>query len=157
MAVFFSGGIESGQVQGFGLLSISLLSMVLFWLLSRKAARDNEIKTLPLTSLPLALGGGLLIFIALPLEGVPPLPPLDFWPILIAMMVLSTALGFFLYNHALQTLTAFEMNVLISAIPLLTALIASAWLGEQLSSIQFLGMFIAVFGVILVQLKKKST
>ncbi len=152
-ALFFSGGIEAGQLQGLGLISISLVSMVFFWLLSRKLARENAIKTLPLTALPLALGGGLLFFIALPLEGVVPMPPI-FWLWLMLMVVFSTSLSFMLYNHALQTLTAFEMNTLISTVPLLTALMAFLFLNESLSLMQWLGMLIAVCGVVLVQSKR---
>lgn len=152
-SLFFSGGIESGQWQGLGLLALSLISMVFFWLLSRKLARENAIKTLPLTALPLGLGGGLLFFIAFPVEGVVPMPPM-FWLWLMLMVVFSTSLSFMLYNHALQTLTAFEMNTLISMVPLLTALMAFLFLNETLSLWQWVGMIIAVVGVVLVQSRR---
>lgn len=153
MGLFFSSGIEAVQVKGFGFLMISMVSMVFFWILSRKLARENTISTLPLTAIPLGLGGGLLIIVSVPLEGFVSLQP-EFWILVALMVVFSTCMSFMLYNYALRTLTAFEMNVLISTVPLITALLAVVFLGETLGTIQLLGMFVAFIGVMLVQFQR---
>jgi drug/metabolite transporter (DMT)-like permease len=48
------------------------------------------------------------------------------------LAAVNTALGYILYNHALQVLTAFEMNVMLNLSPLWTALMAWFLLSERL-------------------------
>ena len=67
------------------------------------------------------------------------------------LAIINTALGYILYNHSLQELTALEMNMVMSLSPLFTALLGWFMLGEGLSPVQFAGMLVMIAGVILVQ------
>lgn len=149
-ALFFLVGLKPGEPLGMAILSIGLISFTLFGVLGREAARGQKVDTLSLTAIPLALGGGLLLLVALPLEGLPHASP-GTWGLVLWLAAVNTALGYILYNHALQVLTAFEMNVMLNLSPLWTALMAWFLLSERLLLWQWIGMVIVVVGVALVQ------
>ncbi|MFQ5420551.1 MAG: hypothetical protein ACE5EY_09330 [Anaerolineae bacterium] len=72
--LFFSSGLRGGEPLGIGIVLVGLAGFALFGVLGRGMARTQEISTLSLTAVPLAFGGGILLLIALPLEGWPQLP-----------------------------------------------------------------------------------
>jgi drug/metabolite transporter (DMT)-like permease len=155
MALFFLVGLKPGEPLGMAILSIGLISFTIFGVLGREAARGQKVDTLSLTAIPLALGGGLLLLVALPLEGLPHASPAT-WGLVLWLAAVNTALGYILYNHALQVLTAFEMNVMLNLSPLWTALMAWFLLSERLSLWQWIGMVIVVVGVALVQRRQEG-
>jgi drug/metabolite transporter (DMT)-like permease len=67
------------------------------------------------------------------------------------LAVINTALAYVLYNHVLKVLAAFEVSVILSINPLITALWGWFLLGEGLQSIQLFGMLVLIVGVALVQ------
>ena len=150
MALFFSPGLKPGEPLGLAIFALALLGFTLFGLLSRIAAIDRQIDTLTLTALPLAIGGGLLLAIAVPLEGLPS-ASLRTWGLVLFLAAINTALGYVLYNHALQSLQAFEMNVLLNLSPIWTAILGWMLLDENLVSKQWAGIFVVLVGVMLVQ------
>jgi drug/metabolite transporter (DMT)-like permease len=150
MVLFFSPGLKPGEPVGLAIFMLALLGFTLFGLLSRAAVIDRQVDTLTLTALPLAIGGGLLLAIALPIEGIPN-ASLRTWGLVLFLAALNTALGYVLYNHSLQSLQAFEMNVLLNLSPLWTALLGWFLLDETLISLQWAGMFVVLVGVMLVQ------
>lgn len=151
--LFFSSGLQAGEPLGIGLMAVGLISFTLFAILGREIARDRQVSTLPLTAIPLALGGGLLLLIAVPTEGLLRLPA-PAWGIVLWLAVVNTAFAYVLYNHSLQKLTAFEMNIMTNLAPVGTAGLAWLLLRERLTVIQIVGIVVVVIGVILVQLKK---
>jgi len=148
--LFFAHGLRPGEPLGLLLATVGLAAFAASSVLTRRIARDRQIGTVMLTAAPLAIGGGLLLLIALPLEGAPALPPLG-WGIILWLALVNTAVGYMLYNHALQALDAFEINTILNLSPLVTALLAWVTLGEHLSPIQLAGMVIVIAGVMLVQ------
>jgi drug/metabolite transporter (DMT)-like permease len=89
-----------------------------------------------------------------------PILSLNGWLIITWLAIVNTAFAYVLYNHALKTITALEMNVLLNLSPLGTALMAWLILGEILSSIQIIGVLIVIVGVTIVQIagnRKKDT
>jgi drug/metabolite transporter (DMT)-like permease len=148
--LFFSPGLRADRPLGMVLMAIGLVSFACSGILGREVARDRQVGTLSLTAFPLAFGGGLLLLIALPLEGMPR-APLAAWGIVLWLTTVNTALAYMLYNHAIQVLTALEMNVILNISPLVTAVIAWLMLDEKLGAIQILGIIVVVVGVALVQ------
>lgn len=152
-AVFFSSGLQPGEPLGIAIVAFGLLGFTAFGILGRGVARDQRTNTFLLTGIPLGIGGGLLLLIAVPLEG---------WPIfsqkviliILWLAIINTAVAYVLYNHALKTLTALEMNVFLNLSPLGTATLAWFLLGELLSFKELFGMAIVIIGVALVQLKQ---
>jgi len=149
--LFFSSGLMPGEPQGVVVLVIGLLGIMAFSLLGRGIARDKELDTLRLTTLPLLIGGGVSLLLALAVEGLPLITWRGFL-IVSWLAIINTAGGYMLYNHSLQELTALEMNMVMNLSPLFTALLGWILLGETLSLIQIIGILVVIGGVILVQI-----
>lgn len=153
--LFFSAGLMAGNPGAITVVAAGLVGFAFFGILGRAAARDRQVDTLSLTAIPLAFGGGLLLCFALPLEGLPRFSALVaivvFW-----LAVVNTAFAYMLYNHSLQVLTAFEMNVMMNLTPLVTAALAWLFLSEKLDPLQIVGMVTAIGGIVLVQWRESS-
>jgi drug/metabolite transporter (DMT)-like permease len=147
---FFLPGLQAGEPRGILIVLLGTIGFALFSILGREIARDQLVDTLPLTGIPLAFGGGILLAIALPLEGLPRFNPTA-WGIVLWLAVINTAFAYVLYNRALRVLTALEMNVMLNISPLVTALIAWIILNERLEVIQIAGILVVIAGVALVQ------
>lgn len=151
-AVFFSPGLRPGEPLGMAIGVIGMLGFTAFGILGRGVAREGRATTIFLTGIPLGVGGGVLLFLAVPLEG---------WPsfdqntalIVLWLAVVNTALAYVLYNHALKTITALEMTMFLNLSPLGTAGLAWLLLGEALTVVQLLGVGTVIVGVTLVQVK----
>jgi probable blue pigment (indigoidine) exporter len=150
MALFFAPGLQPSEPLGLAIFMLALLGFTLFGLLSRIVVLDHQLKTVTLTAFPLAIGGGLLLAIAIPFEGIPS-ASLRTWGLVLFLAVVNTALGYMLYNHALQSLQAFEMNVVLNLSPIWTALFGWILLGETLVIQQWAGILVVIAGVLLVQ------
>jgi probable blue pigment (indigoidine) exporter len=150
-ALFFSPGFQSEDPLGIAIVVVGLVGFTAFGILGRSVARARQISTLNLTGIPLAIGGGLLLIIGLVVEGRPTIDQRA-WLIIAWLATANTAFAYFLYNHALKSITALEMNVTLNLSPLGTALLAWLLLGESISSIQILGIFVVIVGVTLVQI-----
>ncbi len=148
--LFFLPGLGGIGSSAMGLLGLSILSFAAFPVLVRRLARDNAVDNLRLTALPLGIGGGLLLLIAAPLEGVPH-APFAAWGVILGLAVVNTVFAYLLYNHSLRRLTAVEANVMLNLTPLGTALIAWGALGERLSPLQIGAVFLVVGGTSLAQ------
>jgi len=155
ITLFFSPGLGASEPLGLGIFTLALLGFTLFALLGRVMARDNLVHTMSLTAFPLAIGGGLLLALAMPLEGFP-IASLQTWGLILFLAAINTALGYVLYNHALRSLQAFEMNVLLNLSPVWTALLGWLLLDERLVVQQWTGIFIVMVGILLVQRQKKT-
>ncbi len=149
-ALFFSSGLQSGESVGVVIVFVGLIGFMLFGILGREIAKAKQLDTLTLTTVPLAIGGGFLLLIAFPLEGMPLITTKSVG-IVLWLAIVNTALAYVLYNHSLQILTALEMNVMLNLAPLGTALLAWWLLGERLGFVQIIGMIVMIIGVIFVQ------
>jgi drug/metabolite transporter (DMT)-like permease len=148
--LFFSPGLSAGEPLGLAIVTVGLLGNAAYGLLGRALAREGRVDTLSLTAIPLALGSLLLLPCALLIEGIPPFVP-QAWVLVVLLAVINTAVAYVLYNHALKVLAAFEVSVILSINPLVTALWSWVLLGERLQSLQVLAMAVVMSGVVLVQ------
>jgi drug/metabolite transporter (DMT)-like permease len=150
IGLFFLPGIQMEARGGIPILAVGLIGFGFFGLLGRSIARERKVDSLTLTAIPLAIGGGALLAVAIPLEGLPHLT-LSGVGIVLLLALVNTAIAYLLYNHALQSLTALQMNLVLNLSPFVTALLAAAILGEKLSPLQWVGMVVATAGVALAQ------
>lgn len=148
--LFFSPGFTSQELTGWAIILIALVGFVTFGALSREVARERNVGTVALTAYPLAIGGGGLLLIAAPLEGIPAAPAGP-WLIILWLALVNTALAYIAYNHALQTLTALEMSVMLNLSPIGTAILAWFLLGERITFLQGVGIVVLVIAAVLVQ------
>lgn len=149
--LFFATGLRVGEPLGLAIVAIGLIGFTTFGILGRSVARDRRTGTLFLTGIPLAIGGGALLILSIPIEGWPILDQKTL-SILLWLAIVNTALAYVLYNFALKSITALEMNVILNLSPLGTAILAWIILGENLSAIQIFGIITVILGVSLVQL-----
>ncbi|HMN27309.1 MAG TPA: EamA family transporter [Caldilineaceae bacterium] len=154
-ALFFSWGISSGELMGLGIALAGLLSFSYSTVLGREIARDRQTSTLALTALPLAFGGLPLLAVALASEGPPP-PSLVAWQSVLFLTLFNTILAYWLYNHSMQVLTAFETNIFLNLSPLGTAVLSWYIFNEQLTALQLTGMCVAIVAVTLVQWRRPA-
>ena len=66
--------------------------------------------------------------------------------------VVNTAAAFFLWNHALQRVEAFEISILQNTMLIQIAILSVIFLGEKLTASKMLGMAAVFVGVLIVQL-----
>jgi len=154
--LFFSSGLGAGESIGILIVFGGMVGFMMFGILGRHIARGKQLNTLTLTTIPLGIGGALILIIALPLEGLPLLSTKSVG-IVLWLAVVNTALAYVLYNHSLQVLTALEMNVMLNLTPLGTALLAWWLIGERLGFVQILGMVVMIVGVVFVQRVSEAT
>lgn len=153
--LFFSPGLSAGEPFAITVALLGLTGFVLFGILGREVARDRQVDTLSLTAVPLATGGGLALVIALLTEGMPRFSPTSL-AVVVWLAAINTALGYILYNHSLQVLTAFEMNMLNDLAPLITATLAWLFLGEKIDPIQIVGILTVITGIVLVEWGRRN-
>ncbi len=82
-------------------------------------------------------------------RGIPVIDPIS-WVALIFLGVVASALAYFLWNYALNTVEASLAAPFINLIPII-GLILSILVGESVSVIQILGGLIAIIGIVITQ------
>ena len=152
--LFFRTGLVPVPPAAIALLTVAILSFAVFPVVGRKLSRERTVGNAALTGIPLAIGGGVLIVVAVLVEGIPRLPAIA-WAIILGLALVNTLGGYLLFNHALQRVRAGEANVLLSLTPIATAVIAWAAFGERLTALQLCAMAIVIGGAGLAQRKAK--
>ncbi len=152
--IFFASSLDPDGTLGLAIVLLGLVAFSAFGVLGRDVARQGQVSTMVLTALPLGIGGASLLLVGLPLEGLPHMT-ITAWGLVLWLAVLNTAVAYVIYNHALKSLTALEMNVLLNLTPLVTAVWAWFLLSERLTWIETAGMLVALIGIGLVQQRRK--
>jgi drug/metabolite transporter (DMT)-like permease len=139
--------------NGFGMLMIGLLGLAFQAILLRYLARKKESHTITLTTIPLIVGGGVLLIVSIFVEGIPKIS-LKTIMILGWLIIFNTIIGQLLYSSALREMKAVQTNLILNLLPFFTAIFAWMVLGEQLSWRQIAAMGVVFAGTYLVQLRK---
>jgi drug/metabolite transporter (DMT)-like permease len=155
-AMFFAIGLTPGQPRGLAIAVVGVIGFAVFAILSRDVARVGQLDTFALTALPLGLGGGSLLILALSVEGVT-FPSWRVWALVAWLASVNTVVAYILYNRSLKILTALEANVAMNLSPFATAMMSFLLLGERLTLIQIAGMVIGIVGVALVQVPARPS
>jgi drug/metabolite transporter (DMT)-like permease len=98
----------------------------------------------------MGIGTAILSASAYLMEGLRPIPASG-WIIIIWLGIVNTALAFFLWNHALEKLEAFELSVLQNTMLIQITLLSIIFLGETLPLIKYIYMVLIFIGVFIVQ------
>jgi drug/metabolite transporter (DMT)-like permease len=133
----------------------AILAWSVYTILSKKIAQVNS---LVVTCFSTVIGT-VLLFPAVVFElWHKPLPVITFngWLAIIYLGAIASALSFFLYNQALETLTASEIGVLINLDPIVGAAIAIIFLNESINAWQIGGTVLVLGGAWLSTHKSKS-
>jgi len=146
--------MPNGQAIGFTIVILGVLANALSSILGREVNRSGNIPPLTVTVVSMGVGGLVLLFSGLALQGLPELSPTT-WAIILWLAVVNTAFAFTLWNHTLRTLSAMESTVINNTMLIQIAVLAWLFLGESLNSLEIVGMVVAAVGALLVQLKNK--
>ena len=145
MALYFNPREFAGLNIGYLFMAISLLSFTVYNLLGRYLARSGAMPFLIQTTIPFIIGGGILVVLALILEGMPVFSMRSIL-IILFMVLFNSITGYLLYNQALAELTAIEVNIILKLSPFFTAVYAWVLLGETITSMQIHAIVIAFAG-----------
>ncbi|MGD2253345.1 MAG: DMT family transporter [Anaerolineales bacterium] len=146
--VFFGLGLQFTEAMAVGATLVGGLAMAIFSVMSRDLIRRGKAGSVVITAVPQGVGGGLLLLVA-PVRAVPPMRTVA---ILAWLAVFNSALGYILWNHAMKRLKAFEIGFVGNLMPMGTALLAPLMLSESVPARAWLGIAIALAGVVLVSL-----
>lgn len=106
---------------------------------------------LGLTAMAMLAGGFTTLVLALILEGIPTFSPRA-WLLIIWLAAVNTALAYTLWTQSQRSLRAVESSVLGDLTVIQIALLGWIVLGEALDLGQVIGLSLALFGVVVVQL-----
>ncbi len=160
MFIFISGAllffypfvIPAGQTIGYLIAIIHILATSLSSIVGRGINRQARIHPLTVTLVSMGIGSIFLLAIGLLSE---PLPHFNLtsWAIILWLAVVNTAFAFTLWNHTLRTLSAMESSVINNTMLIQITILAWIFLGETLTWIEIIGLLLAAFGALLVQLR----
>jgi len=154
--VFFQGqGLQFDQKLGIALTLISGIGWASYMVLTRSVVKASEDDLLVMTSLSMLSGSLMLMFGATVSGGISP-PSFNGMMIIMWLAVANTAFAFFLWNHALGTLKAYEQSILQNTMLIQISVLAILFLNESLNLQKTIGVSIVFFGVLLVMLNKKK-
>jgi drug/metabolite transporter (DMT)-like permease len=100
----------------------------------------------------MSIGAVALLVSALTLEGVPTISLLG-WMIIVWLSLVNTAFAFYVWNHVLRKMKAYELSILQNTMLVQIAVLAFFFLGEQLTINNISGIIFVLVGVTLVQLQ----
>jgi drug/metabolite transporter (DMT)-like permease len=153
--LFFSDKLGGYNLTGFIITLISGIGWAAYMVAGKLLFKDKRISPLGNTAFSMGMGTILLFASAILMEDLNNIP-VSGWMIIGWLGLVNTALAFFLWNHALETLEAFELSVLQNTMLIQITLFSIIFLGETLPSIKYVYMMIVFIGVLIVQLRGGS-
>lgn len=132
---------------------LSMFSNAASSLLGRAINRDTKRSALLVTTVTMGIGAGVLLVVAILLEGWQAIS-LTGWGIIIWLALVHTAFAFTVWNLTLQKLSATESSLINSTMLIQTSLLAWIFLGEGLSAKQVIALIVALAGIIIFQLRR---
>lgn len=148
--LFFRDKLGGYNITGFLITLISGIGWASYMVLGRLLYREKRVSPLGNTAFAMSIGTIFLSTSAFLFEGLNPIPASG-WFIIIWLGVVNTAVAFFLWNHALETLEVFEISVLQNTMLIQITLLSIIFLGETYSLVKYLYMMLVFIGVYIVQ------
>ena len=147
--LYFSGDLGA-TVVGMVAAIVGLLANTSGSIIGRYVNRAGDLSALVVTALSMAVGGLVLVVVAVSSEGVPAPTPRG-WLIIVWLAVVHTAVAFTLWNFSLRRLTAIESSAINSTMLVQIALLAWWFLDEPPGVGGLGGVVLVSIGVFLTQ------
>lgn len=151
--LFFNVPLSAHTLLGVAITLVSGSGWAAYMVSGRLMFLRERISLLGMTAFSMGFGTVILTAAAFSLEGLSVIS-LSSWGIVIWLGVVNTALAFFLWNHALQRLEAFEISVLQNTMLVQIAVLSWLFLGEVLTMMKLIPMALVFVGALIVQLRK---
>ncbi|MGW8143957.1 MAG: DMT family transporter [Anaerolineales bacterium] len=156
LVFFYPNYLPENQVIGFIVAGVGVLTNALSSILGRNINRSGKLSPVAVTIPSMGVGGTLLLAAGIVIEEWPEFSLVS-WGIILWLAIVNSALAFTLWNKTLRTLSAMESSIINNTILFQIAILAWIFLGESLSGGQITGIFIAIFGTVLVQIRRTKT
>ena len=150
--LYFLTPISGSQIVGVLITLVSGLGWAIYMIMIRNFQRVDTLSTSTLTATTMSIGAAVLIISASTLEGIPNIDSSG-WAIIIWLSVINTALAFYIWNHTLRRIRAYELSILQNTMLVQIAVLAVLFLGEGLTMNNVAGIVLVLTGVMLVQLQ----
>jgi len=150
-AYIYFGGVPADNLTGVIMTLVSGLGWATYLVAGRAFFKPGEIGPLGLSAFAMGAGTVFIAGSAWVYEGFTALSP-GGWGIVLWLGVVNTAAAFFLWNHALQRVEAFEISIMQNTMLIQIAILSVIFLGERLTASKILGMAAVFVGVLIVQL-----
>ena len=150
---FYPVSFPAGQVIGLVVVTAGVLANAGSAILGRRVNREGSLPPLLVTVVSMGIGAAVMLVAGVAIQGLPPLSRAN-WAVIGWLAVVNTAFAFTLWNHTLRTLAAMESSIINSTMLIQIAVLAWLFLGEPLTGQKIMGMALAGFGALIVQLRR---
>jgi drug/metabolite transporter (DMT)-like permease len=148
--LYFGNTALPTDALGVAVTALSGIGWACYMVYLRGRVSVSPTGSISVTALPMAAGAAILLA-AGALSGSFSVPSLRGCAIILWLGVVNTALAFFLWNHALHHMRAFEQSALQNTMLIQIAVLAWLFLGESLYLRQYAGIALVFAGVLAVQ------
>ena len=148
--LFFGDKLGGYTLTGVVITFVSGLGWAGYMVAGKILFREKRVSPLANTAFAMGFGTALISASAFIFEGLNPIP-LTGWAIIVWLGVVNTAAAFFMWNHALETLDAFELSILQNTMLIQITILSVIFLGERLPAIKYIYMALVFIGVYIVQ------
>ena len=145
-------GLSENQEIGLIIMTIGVFANSASSVLGRSINREAKINPVVVTVVSMGIGSIILLIVGIATQG---LPPISFQNMLylLWLAIINTAVAFTIWNFTLRTLSAMESSIINGTMLIQIAILAWIFLGEAISLQEGIGMMVAAFGAVLVQLR----
>lgn len=162
MVIFLAGSLlfflpqdtNQGSLLGYGLAIFTVLANAASSVMGREANRSARISPIVITAVSMGVGGIIMLVLGLIFQGLPTIS-LKVWLAILWLAAINTAFAFWLWNKSLQVLTAVESSIINNTMMVQIAILAWLFLGERVSTLGIVGLVLATFGILFVNIKPK--
>ena len=149
---FFPEGFSGYSPLGFIFGIICLLANGFATILGRKLNYQGRLNPIAVTLVSLGIGSTLMLGIGLLWQGLPPIS-VQSLVILLVLAIVNTAFTFVAWNYTLQTLSAMESSIINGMMLVFITIFSWIFLGESQSLKGVIGLFLALIGAIIVNIR----
>lgn len=153
--LFFNAPLSADSLTGVLITLLSGLGWATYLVASRLMFVRAKMNPLGLTAFSMGFGTIFLAVAAYSIEGLSSVS-LQGWAIILWLGVVNTALAFFLWNHALVKLEAFEISILQNTMLVQIALMSLLLLGEHITVLKLISMTLVFVGALVVQVRGRK-
>ena len=150
--LFFNDKLGGYTVTGIIITLVSGIGWGGYMVAGKILFKEKRVSPLGNTAFAMGFGSAILAASAFLLEGLKPVP-LTGWLIILWLGLVNTAVAFFLWNHALDTIDAFELSILQNTMLIQITVLSIIFLGVTLSPLKYIYMGLVFIGVLIVQVR----
>lgn len=155
LVYFYPVNFPPDKTLGIAVMLIGTLANAASSILGRRINRTDKFDPVTVTLISMGIGSIVILITGITFQGLPSISFTNFL-FLIWLSVINTAFAFTIWNLTLRNLTAMESSIINGTMLVQIALLAWLFLGESITMIEGIGMFIAFIGAVIVQIRRKN-